>query len=71
LGRGPLPLPPSLKRSGLESGVHETKRRRDGGWSPDGSAGVHEPALGKVMGGPPPEGGAPQYFPIDALIIPH
>jgi hypothetical protein len=29
------------------------------------------PALGEVMGGPPPEGGAPQYFPIDVLIIPH
>jgi hypothetical protein len=25
----------------------------------------------EVMGGPPPEGGAPQYFPIDVLIIPH
>jgi hypothetical protein len=23
------------------------------------------PALGEVMGGPPPDGGAPQYFPID------
>ena len=29
------------------------------------------PALGEVMGGPPPEGGAPQYFPIEVLIIPH
>jgi hypothetical protein len=29
------------------------------------------PALGEVMGGPPPEGGGPQYFPIDVLIIPH
>ncbi len=29
------------------------------------------PALGEVMGGPPPESGAPQYFPIDVLIIPH
>ena len=29
------------------------------------------PALGEVMGGPPPEGGAPQYFPIDVLIVPH
>src|SRR5204863_522149 len=28
------------------------------------------PALGEVMGGPPPEGGAPQYFPIEVLIIP-
>ena|SRR5437762_3552560 len=28
------------------------------------------PALGEVLGGPPPEGGAPQYFPIDVLIIP-
>ena len=27
--------------------------------------------LGEVMGGPPPEGGAPQYFPIDVLIVPH
>jgi len=29
------------------------------------------PALREVMGGPPPEGGAPQYFPVDVLIIPH
>jgi hypothetical protein len=29
------------------------------------------PALGEVMGGPPPEGGAPQYFPIDVLVVPH
>ena len=28
------------------------------------------PALGEVMGGPPPGGGAPQYFPIDVLVIP-
>jgi len=28
------------------------------------------PALGEVMGGPPPEGGAPQYFPIDVMVIP-
>jgi hypothetical protein len=28
------------------------------------------PALGEVMGGTPPEGGAPQYFPIDVLVIP-
>src|SRR6266849_5288012 len=28
------------------------------------------PAIREVMGGPPPEGGAPQYFPIDVLIIP-
>jgi hypothetical protein len=27
------------------------------------------PALGEVMGGPPPEGGGPQYFPIDVLVI--
>ena len=120
---------PAPERSGLESGVHETKRRRDGGWSPDGSAGVHEadlrrrdredvraprpdaarrvaggadrpqrgqgeqgyyvydvwesreaferfmeeklgPAIAEVMAGPPPEGGAPQYFPINVLVIP-
>jgi hypothetical protein len=29
------------------------------------------PALAEVMGGPPPESGAPQYFPIDVLVIPH
>ena len=29
------------------------------------------PALQEVMGGPPPEGGAPQYFPIDVLVTPH
>ena len=29
------------------------------------------PAIREVMGGPPPEGGGPQYFPIDVLIIPH
>jgi len=85
---------PSLKRSGLESGVHETKRRRDGGWrvhsAGQGGQGYYVydiwesreaferfmeeklgPALAEVMGGPPPEGGAPQYFPIDVLIIPH
>jgi len=28
------------------------------------------PALAEVMGGPPPEGGAPQYFPIDVVVIP-
>jgi len=28
------------------------------------------PALAEVMGGPPPEGGGPQYFPIDVLVIP-
>jgi hypothetical protein len=28
------------------------------------------PAIGEVMGGPPPEGGGPQYFPIDVLVIP-
>ena len=123
-----LALPAQPERSGVESGVHETKRRRDGGWSPDGSAGVQiyddvtekmfghaspmredeapeglmvhsagqgeqgyyvydiwesqeaferfmeeklGPALGEIMGGPPPEGGAPQYFPIDVLVIPH
>jgi hypothetical protein len=27
------------------------------------------PVLAEVMGGPPPEGGAPQYFPIDVLVI--
>src|SRR5919198_1357625 len=27
------------------------------------------PALAEVMGGPPPEGGAPQYFPVDVLVI--
>jgi len=29
------------------------------------------PALAEVMGGPPPEGGAPQYFPIDVLVVRH
>ena len=29
------------------------------------------PALAEVMGGPPPESGAPQYFPIDVLVIPN
>jgi hypothetical protein len=28
------------------------------------------PALAEVMDGPPPEGGGPQYFPIDVLVIP-
>jgi heme-degrading monooxygenase HmoA len=28
------------------------------------------PAIEAVMGGPPPGGGAPQYFPIDVLAIP-
>lgn len=28
------------------------------------------PALAEVMGGPPPEGGRPQYFPIDVLVVP-
>jgi quinol monooxygenase YgiN len=28
------------------------------------------PAVAEVMGGPPPEGGGPQYFPIDVLVIP-
>jgi hypothetical protein len=27
------------------------------------------PALGEVMGGPPPEGGAPQFFPIEVLVV--
>jgi hypothetical protein len=27
------------------------------------------PAIAEVWGGSPPEGGAPQYFPIDVLII--
>src|SRR5207249_11191745 len=40
-----LVLAAQPERSGLESGVHETSRRRDGGWSPDGSAGVHEADL--------------------------
>jgi hypothetical protein len=26
------------------------------------------PAMAEVMGGPPPEGGAPQFFPIDVLV---
>ena len=25
-------------------------------------------AMAEVMGGPPPEGGAPQFFPIDVLV---
>ena len=29
------------------------------------------PAIGEVMGGSRPEGGAPQYFPIEVLVIPH
>jgi hypothetical protein len=28
------------------------------------------PAIAEVMGGPPPEGGAPQYFLVDVLVIP-
>ena len=28
------------------------------------------PAMAEVMGGPPPEGGAPQFFPIDVLVTP-
>jgi hypothetical protein len=28
------------------------------------------PAMAEVMAGPPPEGGAPQFFPIDVLVIP-
>jgi hypothetical protein len=28
------------------------------------------PALAEAMGGPPPEGAGPQYFPIDVLVIP-
>ena len=27
------------------------------------------PAMGEVMGGPPPEGSGPQYFPIDVLVV--
>jgi len=27
------------------------------------------PAIAEVMGGPPPESGAPQFFPIDVLTI--
>jgi hypothetical protein len=27
------------------------------------------PAMAEVMGGPPPEGGAPQFFPIDLLVV--
>lgn len=29
------------------------------------------PAIGEVMGGRPPQGGGPQYFPIEVLTIPH
>jgi hypothetical protein len=28
------------------------------------------PAMAEVMGGPPPEGGAPQFFAIDVLVVP-
>ena len=28
------------------------------------------PAIAEVMGGPPPEGGGPQFFPVDVLVIP-
>jgi hypothetical protein len=28
------------------------------------------PAMAEVMGGTPPGGGAPQFFPIDVLVIP-
>jgi hypothetical protein len=28
------------------------------------------PAIGEVMGGPPPSGGEPQFFPIDVLVVP-
>ncbi len=28
------------------------------------------PAIAEVMGGPPAEGGAPQFFPVDVLVIP-
>src|SRR5262249_7590701 len=28
------------------------------------------PAVAEVMGGPPPETGAPQFFPIEVLVIP-
>jgi hypothetical protein len=27
------------------------------------------PAMGEVMDGPPPEGGGPQFFPIDVLVV--
>jgi len=29
------------------------------------------PAIGEVMGGPPPEGGQPQFFPVDVLVVSH
>lgn len=29
------------------------------------------PAMAEVMGGPPPGGGAPQFFPIDVLVTAH
>ena len=28
------------------------------------------PAIAEVMGGPPPDSGAPQFFPIDVLVTP-
>jgi hypothetical protein len=28
------------------------------------------PAMAEVMGGPTPEEGAPQFFPIDVLVTP-
>jgi hypothetical protein len=28
------------------------------------------PAMGEVMGGPPPESGGPQFFPVDVLVVP-
>lgn len=28
------------------------------------------PAIGEVMGGPPPESGQPQFFPVDVLVVP-
>ena len=28
------------------------------------------PAMAEAMGGPPPEGGEPQFFPIDVLVAP-
>ena len=26
--------------------------------------------VGEVMGGPPPESGGPQFFPVDVLVVP-
>jgi hypothetical protein len=38
LGLSRFAVPVRPERGGLESGVHQTNRRRDGGWSPDGGA---------------------------------